>query len=284
MDTNRTKRGFTLVELLVVVAIIALLLSILLPALGKAKELARGAVCMSQIKQIASAQFMYCSDWKDFIAPGAINAYWEKSGVNGAPYNIHGRFSDAAFLGEYLNNPDDKPYGRNARLPGTRSVFYCPSNKIERNVKDNNQSYLAYGFNVNISSVSIPGAGAYKGLTVWVMSRMGSLESTSMFPLFVDGEIEWRPGKANQDYCYGVKDEEAIPGYQVGWEKSEQSATNWRKRHYNGATNVAFLDGHAETYVDLRQEHLSRQLVVEPDANDKAQYLVPFGSYPSGGP
>ncbi|MBN1553958.1 MAG: type II secretion system protein [Phycisphaerae bacterium] len=56
------KRGFTLIELLVVIAIISLLVSILLPSLTLAKELAKRAVCASQLRGIVTAAAMYASD------------------------------------------------------------------------------------------------------------------------------------------------------------------------------------------------------------------------------
>ncbi len=56
------KKGFTLVELLVVISIIALLLSILMPSLGRARAMAQQVVCLTNIKQNGSAFLLYATD------------------------------------------------------------------------------------------------------------------------------------------------------------------------------------------------------------------------------
>jgi prepilin-type N-terminal cleavage/methylation domain-containing protein len=61
------KKHFTLIELLVVIAIIAILAAMLLPALSAARERARSANCISQLKQVGLAQMMYAGDNKDHI-------------------------------------------------------------------------------------------------------------------------------------------------------------------------------------------------------------------------
>jgi prepilin-type N-terminal cleavage/methylation domain-containing protein/prepilin-type processing-associated H-X9-DG protein len=63
------RRGFTLIELLVVIAIIAILAAILFPVFARAREKARQASCLSNVKQLALAVQMYAQDYDDTMLP-----------------------------------------------------------------------------------------------------------------------------------------------------------------------------------------------------------------------
>lgn len=65
----KRRKGFTLVELLVVIAVIIMLAGFLLPALGKAKEQGRRSGCMNNLKQIGLAVALYRLDYNDAFPP-----------------------------------------------------------------------------------------------------------------------------------------------------------------------------------------------------------------------
>jgi prepilin-type N-terminal cleavage/methylation domain-containing protein len=68
----RTSHGFTLIELLVVLAILA---SLLLPALGRAKAMAHRAACLNNLKQLQIGWQMYLGDQNDALPPNQENAH-----------------------------------------------------------------------------------------------------------------------------------------------------------------------------------------------------------------
>src|SRR5688572_32943835 len=65
MQRSSSSKAFTIIELLVVVSIIALLVGILLPAIGKARDQAQLTRSQANVKQISTAAFTYASEWAD---------------------------------------------------------------------------------------------------------------------------------------------------------------------------------------------------------------------------
>jgi prepilin-type N-terminal cleavage/methylation domain-containing protein/prepilin-type processing-associated H-X9-DG protein len=115
---EKRKNGFTLVELLVVISIIALLVSILLPALSKAREQAKLTICKTNQRQIGAALWIYANGNEDRLVPGDMwsGATLQYDGPRCLGYllvsKVHGRISN------------------NGAMPMPTSQthsFYCPS-------------------------------------------------------------------------------------------------------------------------------------------------------------
>jgi prepilin-type N-terminal cleavage/methylation domain-containing protein/prepilin-type processing-associated H-X9-DG protein len=87
LDVQRGRiNGFTLVELLVVIGIIAVLISLLLPSLAKARAQAMAINCQSNLRQIYAGFVMYANDNKGALVPNGGRYIFEGQGVGGDPY------------------------------------------------------------------------------------------------------------------------------------------------------------------------------------------------------
>src|SRR5437667_1419743 len=82
----RRTKGFTLIELLVVIAIIAILAAILFPVFAQARDKARQATCISNLKQLGTGLMMYAQDYDEalpygynYSADGSLLYWWQDS-------------------------------------------------------------------------------------------------------------------------------------------------------------------------------------------------------------
>ncbi len=199
-EPNR-RAAFTLIEVLVVVAIIALLIAILLPSLSKARENARSAVCLSNLKQIGGGVHMYVSDGKATLpGPAHFLIYldthrkWvmESGDVRGPDW---AKTNLSMLIGRYLGDKNAK----NLDQVGT-----CPS--VERiTVADAIGQPWYYQCKANyvvntLSGTNTPGKRPYYGTTP--ANYFGSINlwgtGTNLPELFNSLPAKQRPKKLEQ--------------------------------------------------------------------------------------
>ena len=122
----RRLRAFTLIELLVVISVIALLLAILLPALGKAKNLAQGAACKGNLKNYCYAITMYTDD-SDGMFPAPERCYFTQT----ATYPVESGLTSPIHLRWCNGDLDLKIHPEYAgpffRYIASAKAFICPT-------------------------------------------------------------------------------------------------------------------------------------------------------------
>ena len=244
--------AFTLIELLVVVAIIALLISILLPSLQKAREQAKTAVCLSHLNQIGIAIQTYAADNRDYPMPRRNNwSLW---------FEPAARFQESTewvnVWNDHTGNTENLGYwGTFYReiIQNQREIFACPTAKTLDPANadgsfDDGHIYTAYGLNALEQDA-------------WMRTMGRFTENIFTVPLEFEGQTGWRQCTTQfaeidrpsdviffQDSYEAVHDANGdvpfqFPTSAVQWNDA-QNAEYFR---HDGAAAVGWMDGHAST-------------------------------------
>lgn len=228
------EKSFTLIELLVVIAIIAILAAMLLPSLGNARNKARSMSCLSSMKQIATAEVSYTSDYNDYLPPSRT----DYGGVK-----VHTMW----FIAEYLDYQSNDP----AIIMKKRGILWgCAEWKPaspSMNYNGYGQNYR-YGSKVNSSGASLadtdPAVMASSDLSVPLpFYKYSTIKVPSKRIIYGDSD-NWLlsvPTIAPDNGCYSFSNSSTPKG-------------GAPDRHGLNA-NYALFDGHAEN-INCRKAYM----------------------------
>jgi prepilin-type N-terminal cleavage/methylation domain-containing protein/prepilin-type processing-associated H-X9-DG protein len=217
------RRGFTLIELLVVIAIIAILAAILFPVFARAREKARQASCLSNVKQLALGTMMYIQDYDETLA--TWDRYEDDSVSTWYP---------AAAVFPYVKNLQVYACPSGGILPGDHTSDPATWNVYVRNGANNmtpGPVSRGYGWNYYIF---------HRGTSPYRLADIRSPASTIMLGDAAhmwggNGSIIW-----SNVCCDGSWRTSPLDGY-VNGEPMDDGGS----RH-NGGENLGFMDGHAK--------------------------------------
>ncbi|OHB50446.1 MAG: hypothetical protein A2Y10_16810 [Planctomycetes bacterium GWF2_41_51] len=237
-------KGFTLVELLVVISIIAMLLGILMPALGRARQSAQSIVCLANVKRLALAGTIYADEQNAFppfrMASLNVGVYINKYGAERPRWQWYFDHGVGPVI-DPLPYKQKYSFGDNDSLLMTNEYFICPSFKYvgwdRRDIRNG-----SYGYNWQYLGNSKVTAGRYDNFPV----KASNIRRPGETVIVADSRGGGIP-HGGHSYALDppkVAREAGAKSFSPG--TTEQIQHSPASNRHNNKANISFVDGSAK--------------------------------------
>jgi prepilin-type N-terminal cleavage/methylation domain-containing protein/prepilin-type processing-associated H-X9-DG protein len=237
--------GFTLVELLVVVGIIALLIAILLPALSKAREHANRVKCLSNLRQLSMGQAMYIAEWRGWAVPAIMGNNVDT--FPGTTTKVRATWLNNNAFRQMINAPQwIAGNGQSGKWP---AGLICPGATQaleEQTTKAGSGAGYSYGYNSRHLN--------YLERPIWTLNKSNTWDDNTEYAgvkanrvrspadkiMFADSMTpQLQPQHSNHYFLFG--------GYDDHRESEDTAYVAYRHSKTHDLVNICFWDGHCST-------------------------------------